>query len=38
MRSIYLGKVKDTRITKSARFFNLYLYIEVFKWYFEIIL
>ena len=36
MRSIYLGKVKDTMVTKSARFFHLY--IEVFEWYFELIL
>ncbi len=36
MRSIYFGRVKDSMITKSARFFSLY--IELFKWYFEIIL
>ncbi len=36
MRSVYIGRTKDTRITKSAKFFNLY--IEVFNWYFEIIL
>jgi len=36
MRSIYLGKVKDMMITKSAKFFELY--VQVFKWYFEIIL
>ena len=36
MRSVYFDKAKDSRITKSVRFFNLY--IELFKWYFEIIL
>ena len=36
MRSIYFGRVKDLRITKSAKFFNLY--IEFFHGYFEIIL
>ena len=36
MRSVYIGKVKETRITKSAKFFHLY--IELFNGYFEIIL
>ena len=36
MRSVYIGRVKDSIVTKSAKFFNLY--IEFFHGYFEIIL
>ena len=36
MRSINFGKIKDIRLTKDPRFFELY--IQVFKWYFELIL
>ena len=36
MRSIHFGRVRDSMITKSPKFFSFYL--ELFGWYFEIIL